>query len=167
MGGKGSFFILLFVVAFLSLTLAGLAGYVFFFAGPTQSAAPETTVNEKNKVVDESKLGEKQLFDSKKYFNLKSTDDKKISVIQVGIKIKYFKEVDKLKEKDILAKLSSYDSEIKEQVGIYFRNLTLEDVKMPDAEERARKVLVQQFNKTYGEKEDIVYSIIFDEWFYQ
>lgn len=164
MEGKGSFIILLIVVAFLSLTLAGLAGYVFFFAGPTQSTAVNVAATTKK--VDESKLAEKQLFD-KKYFNLKSTDNNKISVIQVGIKIKYFKEVGKLKEKDILAKFTTYDPEIKEKIGVYFRNLTIDDVKTPDAEDKARKALVQQINAIFNEKEDIVYTIVFDEWFYQ
>ena len=168
MEGKGSFFILLFIVAFLSLTLAGLAGYVFFFSGSTQSASE--AVHHQAKVVrpPDEDLAVKKLFEEKgKYFNLapSETDDKKLSVIQVGVELVYFKKVKGVKEP--AAKIAAYDGEIREIVGTYFQNKTLEDVRKPETKQKAKEEITKEINKLLGEKENIIYTINFGEWFYQ
>lgn len=166
MEGKGSFFILLFIVAFLSLTLAVLAGYVFFVGGSPKTGV-EATKQEATKMPAETELGRKKIFE-KQLFNLKKSDSKEVAVIKVSAEIVFLKGKDIKKTE---AKIETYESEIKEILGTYFLNKTVDEVKQPEAKEKAKKELLKKINEimTASEKEknDIVYSIIFDEWFYQ
>lgn len=168
MEGKGSFFILLFIVALLTLTLAVLAGYLFFVADSSKPAV-QTTQQAKTIIPSEDKLERKMLFESKNVFNLKNDDDKKIAVIQVNVELVYYKQVKGVKE--VAKLLEAYDGEIKEIIGTYFQNMTLEDVKDLAVKEKAKKDLTKQINEklTAAEKEknDIVYTVNFPVWFYQ
>jgi hypothetical protein len=97
--GKSSFFVLLFIVAFLSLALAILAGYVFFFSG---SGNKTEVVSVQTEVPDDEDLASMILFDGKKIFNLKKESDagdasKAVPVIQVNVELKYFKKVKGIK----------------------------------------------------------------------
>ncbi len=173
MEGKSSFFILLFIVAFLSLTLAVLAGYVFFVGG-SPKAATETVKQEDAKKPAESDLVTVQLFDGKKYLNLKSTDDKKLSVIQIGISIKYIKPKSdkKAHEEKGDPVLGPYMDELKESVIAYFGNMTAEEAKnQGEAMEKAKKDLVKRFNEIVPadekEKQSVVYTVVFYDWFTQ
>ena len=172
MEGKGiSFIILLIIVAFLSLTLAALAGYVFFFGTPKTTAAETTTHKEQTKKPADSELAFKKLYEGKKYFNLKNSDDKKVAVIQVGVELVYYKDPKIKGLKSVDEKLKANDGEIKEIVGTYFQRLTIEDVKNPETKEKVKKDLVKAINtlllENEKEKKDIIYTINFDEWFYQ
>lgn len=165
MEGKGSFIILLAIVAFLSLTLAVLAGYVFFVGGSSSKHTPEVTATRPK---DED-LASKKIFEGKKYFNLKSENDNKIAVIQVTGEIQYFKKVKGLK--DTKAKLDFYDSEIKKIIGSYFQNMTKAEVEKPETRSLAEKDLAKKINELLNSSEDakyeIVYKVVFDDWFYQ
>lgn len=167
MEGKGSFFILLIIIAILSLSLAVLAGYVFFAADHPKAAADAAAATSDVRPPDKE-LGRKLLFEQKQFYNLKSVSDNKMSVIQVEIELIYFKGK---KEAEVVEKLKMHDSEIKELVCSYFQNRTLEEVKQADTKEKAKKELKDQFNKllTAGDKEkkEVIYSIVFKEWFYQ
>ncbi|MDP4179477.1 MAG: flagellar basal body-associated FliL family protein [Bacillota bacterium] len=175
MGGKSSFFILLVVVAFLSLSLAVLAIYVFVFGGHGGSSGNQTKVVEKVKETTpkDSELAEMALFDGDKIFNLKSNaaqgSTKTISAIRVSIKLKYFIKVDGIKS--VEEKVKAYESEMRELVGNYFLNMTLEEVSKPETKEKAKKELKQQINELLLESEniktDIVYSVVLEDWFYQ
>lgn len=180
MEGKGiSFIILLVIVALLSLTLAGLAFYVFITAGSTSKSATETASNKESvKVVPkDDELGVMELFKEKRYFNLKQTDDKKMSVISIsGAELQYFvkgEPVKGLKAADIKKKVEAKKKEIIELMGTYFQNITVEEIKLPDAKEKAKKELTNRINEllNHGEKEkdkkEYAYTVIFEEWFYQ
>lgn len=168
MEAKGSFsMILLIIIAILALALAGLTGYVFFFEGPTKSASA-IDKHEMSRPADDA-LVVKKLFESKNLFNLKSTDDKKTSVIQANVEIVYLKKVNGVK--NVEEKIKTYDGAIKELVVTYFQNLTLEDVKRPETKEQIKKELTKKINEllSSSEKEykSIVFTINFSEWFYQ
>lgn len=167
MEAKGSFsVILLVIIAVLALTLAGLTGYVFF-SGPTKSAS-SAQPHEMVRPADDE-LVVKKLFESKNLFNLKNTDDKKTSVIQANIELVYLKKVSGVK--NVEEKIKSYDGAIKELIITYFQNMTLEDVKQPQTKENAKKELVKQLNELLSssekEQKNIIFTINFNEWFYQ
>ncbi|HOM02064.1 MAG TPA: flagellar basal body-associated FliL family protein [Acetivibrio sp.] len=164
---KSSFFVLIGIVAFLSLALALLAGYIFFVQGGqdgAQKSPDKAVVTPKDKDLMKIKL-----FDEKTPFNLKSTDPKKISVIVVNVEVSYFAKVKKIS--DTTAKIEANKSKLQEIVGTYFQSLTLEDVMKSDAKERAREELTKMMNDQLLANEntnsDIVYTVVFDQWFYQ
>ncbi len=173
MEGKGSFFVLLFIVAFLSLTLAILAGYVFFFSGNDQKAEAET-VHSEEKIPKDEDLSKMPLFEGKKIYNLKNTSvegstGKSLPVIQVSVELKYFIKVKGIK--NVEEKIIAHQGAIKELVGNYFLNMTLDEVSQITAKEKAKKELTKQINEllmsSEKDKKDIIYTVIFDEWFFQ
>lgn len=145
---------------------------IFSFLPEFKKTAADTINRETTIRPTDDKLATKKVFESKKYFNLKMGPDNKMAVIQVNAEVVYLKEVKGLKNKqDPAKKLEAYDGEIKELIGTYFQNMTLEDAKKPDTKEKAKKDLKKQINdlilSTETVKGEIVYTINFDEWFYQ
>lgn len=169
MGGKGSYFILLVIVAVLSITLAFLA--IGYFVFGNHGVAPEKeVVIVTDKVPTDSELAIKTIFD-KNNFNLEKTDEKQVAVIVISASMKYIKEVDDMSAEDVSAKIDFYMSEIKSAFGTYFQGLTLDDVKNPDWKIKASEELTKTINEilTQNDKKasPLVYSIIFDYSFYQ
>jgi len=167
--GKGSFFILLIIVAILTLTLAVLAGYLFFVAGTPQTNPEAVTEKTEIKRPSESELAYKDLFTDKQYFNLKNEDSDKTSVIMVKMQLVYFKKVKGIKSTD--EKINLNEGKIKEIIGTYFQKMTLDEVKLPETKDRANKELTGLINQLLTsnekQKQNIVYEIVFNEWFYQ
>ncbi|OGO80551.1 MAG: hypothetical protein A2Y21_00700 [Clostridiales bacterium GWC2_40_7] len=172
MESKGTFFILIIVVAVLTLTLAALAGYLFLVQGTPGAKSAQTQETEAVKEIPkEADLTIIELYEGgKKYFNLKNDDDK-IAVIQVNIALKHFNEIKENKKIKVAEKMQANVLEIKELVSTYFMQVTLEDVKHSDAKEKAKVELKKQINELLneGEKEpyEFVYKVIIDEWLYQ
>ena len=164
---KGSSFILLIIVAFLSLALAILVGYLFIVNGNTKTTV-ETTQKETTKVPAEKDLASISVFEGKKYFNVKSATDNRIAVVQVAVGLKYYKVVKKINVEELL---TGRMSEIGEAIGSYFMNVTLEDIKKPETKVKVKSDLKVIINDilSRGEKEklEIVYMVVFDDWFYQ
>lgn len=172
MEGKGSFFILIVIVALLTLTLAVLAGYLLLGGSPAKVQQVSQLQNPlSSSVPSDDKLEKKLLFEDKKFFNLKNEDSStRISVINVNVELVYFKNVKGIK--NVKAKIDAYDNKIKEVIGTYFQGLTLSDVEKPDAKEKAKEELKTKLNEVLlaSEKEKsnpIIYTINFPEWFYQ
>lgn len=171
MEGKSSYFILLVIVAFLSITLAFLA-IGFFFFGNSSSGAQKEVVVVSQSVPTESDLTLRTICESKN-FNLKKTSDKQIAVISISCSMKHYKvrDKDKLKEADVTAKIDFYSKEIESAIGTYFQGMTLEDVSQLDAKKKASTELTKKFNEIMSEgnskAEPIVYDVIFDYWFFQ
>jgi flagellar basal body-associated protein FliL len=164
---KSSFFVLIGVVAFLSLALTLLTAYIFFVQGGRAegpNSASKVVVTPKDKDLLKVKL-----FEEKTPFNLKSTDPKKISVIVVNVELSYFTKVKGIS--DTTAKVESNKSKLQEIVGTYFQSLTLEEVMKSDAKEKARADLTKMMNEQLLSNEninsDIIYTVVFDQWFYQ
>ncbi|AEV68557.1 flagellar basal body-associated FliL family protein [Acetivibrio clariflavus] len=166
-GKSTSFIILICVVAFLSLALALLSGYVLFMGGSSKGQAAN---NKTITVPKDSELAVEQIFSSNTAFNLKTTNnDKNIHVILVSAQIQYFAKFEGIK--DTTAKIQANKGKLAEMVGTYFQNLTIDDVKKPEAKEKARSDLKKMMNEYLLQNEEangeLVYSIIFDYWFYQ
>ncbi|MCX8130316.1 MAG: flagellar basal body-associated FliL family protein [Clostridia bacterium] len=175
MEGKGSFFniVLLLIVAFLTLTLAALAGYVFLGGG---SKTTEKVVEKAHiEVPKDEDLVSLTVFEEGKpeLFNLKNEnkDSGVLPVIQVSIELEYFKKAPKGSSiKDTALKVQAYQKKIKELIGTYFMNRTLEEVKQPDAKKKAaeelKKAINELINENEEDKKDIIYEITFEKWFY-
>jgi len=167
---KSSYFVLLVIVACLSITLAFLAiGYFVFESGNSSPEKEVVLVTEQIPADDE--LSNKVIFETKN-FNLKKTDSKQIAVIMLSASMKHFKTVEELtKEEEVTAKIDFYSTEISSAFGTYFQGLTLEDVSQPDAKKKASEDLKNMINEilTKNDKKTspLVYSITFDYWFYQ
>jgi len=99
-----------------------------------------------------------KLFDEKTPFNLKSADSKKISVIVVNVELSYFAKVKGIS--DTTAKIESNKSKLQEIVGTYFQSLTLEEVDLT-------KMMNEQLLANENINSDIIYTVVFDQWFYQ
>ncbi len=171
MEGKSSYFILLVIVAFLSISLAFLAiGYFFF---DNHDANPEKeVVLVTEKVPTDEELVNKVIFE-KNNFNLKKTDDKQVAVIVLSASMKHYKELkdEGMTEEQINTKIDFYSKEINSAIGTYFQGLTLDDVRQVDSKEKASKDLTKIINDILINNDKkaspLVYSIIFDYWFYQ
>ena len=112
MESKGTFFILIIVVAVLTLALAAMAGYLFLVQGPSNNKAESSTTEvSQEQTYKEEDLTTKALFESKKYFNLKNAEGSKtIAILQAGINIKYPKQIKDVKTATQMEeKLSLYE----------------------------------------------------------
>ncbi len=169
MEGKSSYFILLVIVAFLSITLAFLA-IGFFVFGNHDSGSEQEVVVVTDKVPSDSDLAMKTIFENRN-FNLKKTDNKQIAVISVSTSMKYYKTVDDMSEEEVAKKIDFYSKEINQAIGTYFQGLTLDDVSQLDAKKKASEYLTKEINDilTKNEKKTspLVYNLIFDYWLYQ
>lgn len=170
MEGKSSYFVLLVIVACLSITLAFLA-IGFFFFGNGSSGPEKEVVLVTEQIPGDEELSNKVIFESKN-FNLKKTDNKQIAVIMIGASMKHFKTVEEMKkEEEVTAKIDFYNTEISSAFGTYFQGLTLEDVSQPDAKKKASEDLKNIINeiliKNDKKASPLVYTITFDYWFYQ
>ncbi len=169
---KGTFFILIIVVAVLTLTLAALAGYIFLVQGTSNGT--ETTsenVHTETSVPKDTELSTLALYESKKYFNLKNEDPNKISVIQVGVSLQYLNAIKEDKKLIVSEKIEAYLPEIKEIIGTYFLNVTLDQVKDPAEIQKIKDELKVRINELINsgeeEKYEFVYKVIFDDWLFQ
>lgn len=165
MGEKNKFsIILLVIIAALAIALASITVYVLVGGGSGKQT---------EKVVQITKPADDELttlavFDQE-VMNLRIGEDKKSSVIQLSASIQYYNKVTGIK--DTAVKVKAYDSEIKELMNTYFQSLTLEDVKKPETRIKAKEDLTKKINELLNanekNKNDIVYTVIFNKWFYQ
>lgn len=169
MEGKGSYFILLVIVAFLSITLAFLAIGYFVFDNHGSTEKEVIVVNEP-KIPDDKDLVSKIIFE-KTNFNLKKTDEKQVAVIVLSASMKHIKEVEGMTPEEVSAKIDFYSSEIKSAIGTYFQGLTLDDVRNTGWKEKASNELKDEINGILMNNDKkaspLVYSIVFDYSFYQ
>lgn len=171
MQSKGILFTLIIVVVVLTLTLAALVGYLFLMPGVQNAMATSSQTSMVKVIPKEEDLSILELYEGKKYFNLKNDDPKKIAIIQVNVALKYFNAINGEKKIKVEEKIAVNVLEIKELIGTYFMHVTLEDVKHTDAKEKAKSELKKQINELLnaGEKEvhEYVYKVIMDEWLFQ
>lgn len=172
MESKGPFFILIIIVAVLTLTLAALAGYLFLVQGTSANRGEASANVVAKNTPKEEDLVTISLFDGKRYFNLKNDDPKKIAIIQVNVSLKCLKEF-KEDKKTVKAeeRLSFYSEEIQELVVRFFMNMTVDEIKntsvMDTAKEELKKQINGLLNEERKEPQDIVYKVIFSEWLFQ
>jgi len=168
MGEKNKFsIILLVIIAALAIALASITVYVLVGGG---SGTKQTEKAVQITKPADSEITTLAIFD-KKAMNLKASDTKTSStaVIEISAGLVYYNKVTGIK--DTAAKVKTYDADIKELIGTYFQNMTLEDAKKPETKEKAKKELTKQINELLNanekSKNDIIYNVNFSEWFYQ
>lgn len=166
MESRSSFVILLVIIAILTLTLAVMVGYIFLVSGSEQNKTDSSLNSEIQRIPDKD-LAVVNLFEENNFFNLKSNGDTKI--IQISAQLKYRKSVKGIKNVDEKVKFNL--GKVKEIFGTYFQGLTVDDIKKSGAKEKANTELVKKVNEyllsNEKRKNDIVYEIEFDKWFYQ
>jgi predicted CopG family antitoxin len=167
-GKKSGFFVLIGIVAFLSLALVLLAGYVFFV--PRVTDGKDLDKGKIVKVPKDDELALISMFDKNTAFNLKSSEkDSTIHILLVNVHLQYYKELKGID--DTTAKIETNKKKLSELVGTYFQQLSIDDVKKGEAKEKAREDLKKMMNDYLLQNEvvngELVYSIIFDYWFYQ
>jgi len=164
--GKSGYFILIGIVAFLSLSLAILIIILFLQGGSVNSASDTPKIVT---LPSDDELVKLQLFNEKTPFNLKNEDTAKSPIIVISAEISYFKKVRDIE--DTTVKIEANKSKLQEIVGTYFQSLTLKDVMKEDSKEKAREELTKRMNEyllsNEKAKDDIIFTIVFDNWFYQ
>lgn len=174
MEGKKTSFILISIIAALSLVIVFLSAYILVdssllqeFTAKALGSTGEGSLNGLQRP-PQNELGIKKLFDDKVIYNLKSTNGE-VSVIQVSVAIEYYKKVRGIK--NVEDKINSYDSAIKELVGTYFQKMSIDEVKDPNTKLKAKKELTEEINSLLNaderDKYKIIYDVIFENWFYQ
>lgn len=169
MANKSSFVILIIIIAVLTTAVAMLAGYIFVFEGASQQNQMASININAVKRPSDRELGVKKLYEENQYFVLKSEGSSKQSFIRVGVDIKYFKSVKGIKNCE--EKINNFDSEMKELIGTYFQELTINEVKNLEFKIKAKTELKTQINDLLNSSEninnEIVYDVVFYDWFYQ
>ncbi len=176
LGGKTFSLVLIGVVVILTLALAMLAGFVFLVGG--HSTDNTTVSNISNKVKDanvtptEDQLASEKLTPDNSYFNLKSNDPSKISVLAVDVDITYYIKIDGVKSP--ATTIAFYNDEMNEYLSTYFSGLTINDVMNPQTKEKAKEDITKRFNEIINssatsdkDKKTYIYTIVFGKWFYQ
>ena len=131
---KSGFFILISIVAFLSITIALLTGYILLQdSNPVSAKDPQ---NQNVRIPLEKELLKEKLFEEKTAFNLKSEEAEKVSVI-VEVELSYYKKVKGIKTPQIKLKQIKVNQEI---VGTYFQRLTIDDVADVEFKEKHGRV---------------------------
>jgi flagellar basal body-associated protein FliL len=175
---KSTFIILIVVVAILTLSLAALAGYIFIVQGSLGGGSKETegglaaSAGEHEKQIPkEDDLIKVPLYDSARYFNLKSDGSSKTPIIQANVTLKCYKTLKNNKKKDVEEMVAARSEEIQELIVRFFMTLTEDDVKNPAILDKSKEDLTEKINALMNEgvdkPEDVVYKVIFSEWLFQ
>jgi len=172
LANKSSFIALIVIIAILTVSVAVLVGYIFVVGGAQQTyITSENSRNSANLATrpPDEKLGTKKLYDESQYFVLKSTETSRLSFIRVAIDIRFYKKVKGIKNCE--EKINNFESEIKELIGTYFQNVTLDEVKDIEFKSKTKEELKTQINDLLNSSEstysEIVYDVVFYDWFYQ
>lgn len=165
MEGKSTFFVLLMVIVVLTISLAALSGFILFNNNTSKSDAGN---NEVIMQPSDSELAQIELF-KERIFNLMPDENSTSPIVRMSMSIKHFNKVRGLK--NVEDKLNSNLSNLRELVGLYFGSITLADFKSTENLAKMKEDIKKSMNEllTSNEKykDDIVYQVIFEEWFYQ
>jgi len=164
--------ILLVIIAVLALSLSIAIGYIFIISGDSQNNNLSNEVKEiEENIPDINELSFRSLFKEEKCFNLKQGDDWDTNIIRVGIELVYYKKTRHVKNVEQL--IMSYDGAIKEIIGTYFQKMTIEQVKLEETKTIAKESLKEEINELFNkgkdekDREEIIYTVNFSDWFYQ
>lgn len=177
MQGKGIYVILLGIIAVLTLAVAVLSIFLFVMfnhpsQGPVEPAATDSAVTaEGPKLVPAEELRTWNPFatsdnaNAPALFDLLPSPEHEKSYVQVTLLVKFDVGKKRNNEEDY-AQLVESDSapEIKQAVALYFKNLTFDECKSPEAVPKAQDALKESFNRIVDENAaeelGIVYKVI-------
>lgn len=171
MESKSTFMILIMVIAVLALSLAALAGYLFIVQGASDGKDGSQNVMVDKDIPKKEDRITIPLFEGKRVYNLKSTNEDKTPMIQVAVSLDCYKELKNNKKSVVEEKIESYMQEVQELVVRFFLTKTSDDVRNIAVMDKAKQELADQINNLLNEcsekPEDIVYKVIFSEWLFQ
>jgi len=167
---KGSFIVLIVIVAMLTVSVAMLAGYILIFRSGVET---NMNVNNNNENVvkrpADDELGHKKLYNESQYFAVQNDNSSKTSILRIGIDLVYYTKG--TGKKNYAEKLELFDSEIKELIGTYFQDKTLSQVKDIEFKKQAKEDLKRMINDLLNSNEKVyteyIYEVVFYDWFYQ
>lgn len=167
---RGGFIVLLVIIIILTVSVAIMAGYIFVFSGTSINNAQVLNDNNEIRRPTDDELGHMKIFDEKQIFALKNENSTKIpAVIRVGVDLVYYKKIKGIKSCE--EKISYFDSEIKESIGTYFQDKTIEQVKDIEFKQKAKEDLKIAINDLLNSNEkkynEIIYEVVFYDWIYQ
>lgn len=168
MENKGTFIILLLIIVVLTVTIAAMAGFMLFSNKPVPGSVVETA--NPSYVPSDKEVSSIQLYEEKRVYNLKNDEEYSNPVIQIDVTLWYYNKIDGIE--DVEAKITAYTSKIRETIGFYFKDITLTDIKNG---KKSGTVIKDELKEEINEllraniqiDRDIVYEVVFDEWFYQ
>lgn len=173
MESKSTFFILIIVIAVLSLTLAALAGYLFIVQGASNDKGGSTALSEsevEKKIPKKDERTNIALFEDKRTYNLKNDNTDKVSMMQVHVALDCYKQLKNDKKAVVADRVAAYTDEIQELVVRFFLTKTVSDVEDVAVMDKAKEELAKQMNDLLNEgvkePEDIIYKVIFSEWMF-
>jgi hypothetical protein len=146
---------------------------------PQQAAAPGAAAQADSVQLapppDEASLATMALFSDRQFFNLKNSGSSTLSVCIVDVSIKYFSKVDGIK--DVAAKLTLNQNNLKEIVSSYFQELTRDEIEQISTKAAAKDDLKKELNEYListisndGDRKkvsEIIYEVVFSGWNYQ
>lgn len=178
MEGKSIYMILLGIIAVLTVAVAVLAIFLFVTfnrpaAGVPASSESVIASDSGPKLIPADELqtfnpfGTKDNASAPAIFDLKASEGHETAFAQVTILLKY--DVSVKRENEVAYKTlveSDSISELKQACSLYFKQLTYEDCKNPDAIPKAQDFLKEEFNRIVdenaAEKLQIVYKVIIE-----
>jgi len=170
LANRGGFIALLVIISILTISVAMLAAYILVFRGTSPNNTEVLKDSNGIRRPSDDELDHMKLFNEKQFFALKAGNGMKSSpVIRVGIDLVYFKKIKGIKSCG--EKISYFDSEIKELIGTYFQDKTIEQVEDIEFKQKAKEDLKSTINDLLNSNEkihnEIIYEVVFYDWFYQ
>ena len=183
---KGNFFLLLLIIAILTLIIAALVTFIMLvgITAPAQVASnaggegsgytgPPIIIY--GEPPDEASLSTMQLIASNQPLNLMTDNPAKPSYALVELSIKYFNKIDGIK--DVPAKIDLNKANLQEIVTTYFMAMSVEEFSRFETKTLAKNDLKRELNTFLlttipGEKDrrkvtEVVYDVVFSAWNYQ
>jgi flagellar basal body-associated protein FliL len=179
MAGKGVYVVLLGIIGILSLALAVLIIFIFTtfnsvkMAQAPAAAATEQAQTGEDRIIPNDELEEFNVFGTEKdegatiVYDLMPSVEHPNSFVQAKILVKFDigPKGKLLAEREKLVKVQTL-AELRQACSIYFKSLTFEDVKSPDAIPKAQEHLKEVFNEIVNEgskeKTVIIYKVIIE-----
>lgn len=179
---KGSFIILLAIVAVLTLVIAALVSFIVLVGINVPAPVAGADASGGGKVFalaseppDESLLATIKLFESAQPLNLKTDNPAKPSFALIDVSVKYFIKVDGVK--DVQAKIILNQANLQEIVNTYFMAMSVAEFSRFETKAKVKEDLKKALNEfllttIHGEKErkkanEIIYDVVFSQWNYQ
>jgi len=175
---KSSFFIFLIIIAILTLIIAALVSFIMLVGINASNSAPnggESSATVSVEPPDESLLANLVLLESARPINLRTDDPTRPSFALVEMSIKYFKQVDGIK--DVQAKITLNTANLQEIVTTYFMAMGVDEFSKFETKARAKEELKKELNeyllmtisseKDRKKVDEVIYDVVFSAWNYQ
>jgi flagellar basal body-associated protein FliL len=174
---KGNFFVLLVIIAVLTLIVAVLSAFIIIVGinPPVNSVTAESNLSSgvrgpELQPVDDNLISTLKLFE-KEVFRV-HCDEGKLAVVRADVTIKYINKLDGIK--DVSAKVSLHEDSLREITGKYFQRMECTNMSLLETRLQAKEDLKDEMNAfllaTIEKDSDrrkvteIIYEVVFPTW---